>query len=235
MPSTWRSIAAWAASGSPSAIAETIGSWLACETRPGQARAGDDAQHLGDLDLDLRLGRDQAARARGLGDRDVEARVGQPEAGEGADGALGGGRRFGDCLTSVRPGPLGGERRRLARDGAPPVGQLAQRTARRRLAVEDERGRRVVAHEGAAGASAPCLDEAGGAQDLQRLAQRHGRDAELGGELELAREPLPGRQHAGADRLAEASHDLLDGPLRLERSERDVAGCGGHLNTITSR
>ena len=142
-------------------------------------------------------------------------------------------------VTASRPaaaGPLGGERRRLARDGAPPVGQLAQRAARRRLAVEDERGRRVVAHEGAAGASAPCLDEAGGAQDLQRLAQRHRRDAELGGELELARQPLPGRQHAGADRLAEASHDLLDGPLRLERSERDVAGCTErHLNTITSR
>ena len=136
---------------------------------------------------------------------------------------------------SAAPGPLGGERRRLARDRASPVGQLAQRTARRRLAVEDERGRRVVAHERAAGAAAARLDEAGLAQDLQRLAQRHRRDAELRGELELARQPLAGRQHAGADRLAEAAHDLLDGALRLQRSERDVAGGRSHLNTITSR
>ena len=44
---------------------------------------------------------------------------------------------------------------------------------------------------------------------------------------------LAWREHARADSLAEAAHDLLDGTFRLQRRKRDVAGgdpcC--HLNT----
>ena len=134
-----------------------------------------------------------------------------------------------------RLGALGGEGSGLAGDRAAPVGQLAQRAARRRLAAQDERRGRVVAHERAAGAAAPRLHEPRSAQDLQRLAQRHRRDAELSGQLDLARQALARREHAGADGLAEAAHDLLDRALGLERRERDVAGGDGHLNTITSR
>jgi len=39
----------------------------------------------------------------------------------------------------------------------------------------------------------------------------------------LARQPLARLEHAGADRLAQAAHDLLDGALGLERRECDVA------------
>ena len=204
--------------------------------RAREARPGDDAQHLGDLDLDLRLGGDQPSRARGLGDRDVEARIGEPEGRELADRLLGRGCGLVDCAAIGLAGAFGGERRRLARDRAPPIGQLAQRAASRRLAVQDERRRRVVAHERAAGAAAPRLDEARVAQDLQRLAEGHRRDAELCRELELGRQPLARREHARADGLAEAADDLLDGALGLERRERDVAGGDDlHLNTITSR
>ena len=125
----------------------------------------------------------------------------------------------------------------LARDRAPPVGQLAQRARVGGLARRARAPPGVLAHERAAGAAAARLDEAGVAQDLQRLAQRHRSHAELGRELELARQPLAGREHARADRLAEAAHDLLDGALGLEWRERDVASGerAGHLNTITSR
>ncbi len=126
-------------------------------------------------------------------------------------------------MRSAAVGALGREAGRLGRDGAAPVGQLAQLAARRRLAGHHERCR-VVAHERAAGAAAPRLHEAGLAQDLQRLAQRHRRHAQLRRELDLARQALAGREHAGADRLAEAAHDLLDRTLGLQRRERDVAG-----------
>ena len=159
----------------------------------------------------------------------MEARVGEPEGGELAHRALRGRGGVGDRPALLRPGALCGQRGGLARDRAPPVGQLAQRAARRRLAAGHERGGRIVAHERAAGAAAPRLHEARLAQDLQRLAQRHRRDAELRGELDLARQPLAGRQHARADRLAEAAHDLLDRALRLQRRERDVAGGGTSL------
>ena len=190
----------------------------------GQARPGDDAQHLGDLDLDLRLGRDQPARARGLGDRDVEASVGQPEGGELADGALGG---AGGAPTAP------GVRAALARSAA---SAAASPEMARRQSVSSRNSLRVggsPASTSAAGGSsrtkepplrpAARLDEAGVAQDLQRLAQRHRCDAELGGELELARQPLAGREHACADGLAEAPDDLLDSALGLQRCERDVA------------
>ena len=95
--------------------------------------------------------------------------------------------------------------------------------ARRGRGAGDERARRILAHERAPVAPAPRLDEAGLAQDLQRLAQRHRRDAELRGELDLARQPLARRQDARTDRLAQAPHDLLDGALGLQRSERDLA------------
>jgi len=41
--------------------------------------------------------------------------------------------------------------------------------------------------------------------------------------------------HKSSEALAESAHDLLDGALRLQRSECDVPGGWSHLNTITSR
>jgi len=140
------------------------------------------------------------------------------------------------CTAISLAGAVGGERGGLARDRTPPVGQLAQRAPSRRLSVEHERRGWIVAHERAAGTTATRFDEAGVAQDLQRLAQRHGSHAELRRELELGRQPLARREHARADGLTEAADDLLDGTLGLERRERDVAGGHDlHLNTITSR
>ena len=82
--------------------------------RAREARPGDDAQHLGDLDLDLRLGGDQPSRARGLCDRDVEARIGEPEGRELADRLLGRGCGLVDGAAIGLAGAFGCERRRLA-------------------------------------------------------------------------------------------------------------------------
>ena len=235
VPSTWRSIAAWAASGSPSAIAATIGSWLACETArarrgPGTTRSISAISTWICVSAATRRCEPEASATAMWKRASASRKPANPPT-----AALGRGRGVGHGLGARAARRARGERRGLARDGAAPVGQLAHRRARRRLAAQHERRRRIVAHERAAGAAAAGLDEPGLAQDLQRLAQRHRRDAELGGELDLAREALAGREHAGADRLAEAAHDLLDGALGLQRSERDVAGGRTHLNTITSR
>ena len=129
-----------------------------------------------------------------------------------------------------------GEAGRLGRDGAAPVRQLAQLAVRGRLAGHHERCR-VVAHERAARAPAPRLQEPRLPQDLQRLAERHRRHSQLRGQLDLAGQALAWREDARADSLAEAAHDLLDGTFGLQRRKRDVAGgypcC--HLNLITSR
>ena len=74
----------------------------------------------------------------------------------------------------------------------------------------------------------------GVAQDGERLAERHRRDREARGELALARQPLARLEHAGADRLADAADDRLDGSLDLERREHAVAGGDVHrLETST--
>ena len=217
-------------------MAATIGSWPACETArarrgPGTTRSISAISTWICVSAAISR-RERAASAIAMWKRASASR----KARELADRLLG--RRCGlvDCAAIGLAGAFGGERRRLARDRAPPIGQLAQRAACRRLAVQDERRRRVVAHERAAGAAATRLDEARVAQDLQRLAERHRRHAELCRKLELGRQPLARREHARADGLAEAADDLLDGALGLERRERDVAsGHDLHLNTITSR
>ena len=96
--------------------------------------------------------------------------------------------------------------------GRAPVGQIAQRAAA--TAPATGAAASTVAHEAAAAAAASRLDEPGRAQHCERLAQRHRRDVEPRGELDLGRQPRPGLEDAGADRLAEAAHDLLDRALR---------------------
>ena len=73
-----------------------------------------------------------------------------------------------------------------------------------------------------AAAAAAGLDEPGRAQHGERLAQRHRRDLQPRGELGLGRQLGTGLEDAGADRLADATHDLLDGALRAGRPERDL-------------
>ena len=217
-------------------MAATIGSWPACET--ARARRGPGTMRsISAISTWICVSaaisrRERAASAIAMWKRASASRKGanSPTACSAAAAASSHGAAIGLA------GAFGCERRRLARDCAPPIGQLAQRAASRRLSVQDERSRRVVAHERAAGAPAPRLDEARVAQDLQCLAEGHRSDAELCCELELGRQPLARREHARADGLAEAADDLLDGALGLERRERDVAsGHDLHLNTITSR
>jgi len=153
-------------------------------------------------------------------------------------GALRGGGRLAQRAALGFLRALGGERGGLPRDRAPPVGQLAQLAARGRLSREHERRRRIVAHERAAVAPAARLDEPCVAQDLQAPGAASSARRELRGELELARQPLAGREHAGSDGLTEPPDDLLDGSLRLQRCERETFSRGhgpGHLDTITSR
>ena len=133
-----------------------------------------------------------------------------------------------------QPGPLDAvraqrrQRRRLAGDGAPPVGQLAQLLGRRQRPRRLQRVTGVRRHERAAAAAAPGLDEAGIAEDRERLPERHRRDLEPGRQLPLARQPLARLEHARADRLADPAHDRLHGPLDLERREHGGAGGGVH-------
>ena len=148
-------------------------------------------------------------RAR-LCDRDVEARIGERK-GALADRLLG--RRCGlvDCAAIGLVGAFGGERRRLARDRAPPIGQLgAAPAACRRLAIQDQRRRRVVAHERPAGAAATRLDEA-------RVQDRCAWRSVIGAtpSRAVARGARPARARP-RDGLAEPADDLLDGALGLE-------------------
>ena len=193
--------------------------------RAREARARDDAQHLGDLDLDLRLGGDQPARARGLGDRDVEARVGEPEGRELADGALGRrcglddrralGRRSARSAASAAASPEIARRQSVSSrsalrvGGSPPSTSAAGGSSRtneppvrpRRVSTNPASRRICSAWRSVIGATPSC------AASSSSLGRRS-----------------PGREHARADRLAEPAHDLLDRALGLERRERDVAG-----------
>ncbi len=84
-----------------------------------------------------------------------------------------------------------------------------------------------LADEAASAAATPRLDEAGRAEHRERLAQRHGRDLEAGGQLGLGRQLGAGLEDAGADRLADPADDLLDGALGTRRPEGDLDREGG--------
>jgi hypothetical protein len=86
-----------------------------------------------------------------------------------------------------------------------------------------------VARAAASAAASPGLDEARLAQDRERLAERHRGDLQPGRELGLGREPLARREQAGADRLADAADDPLDGALRLEGAEGDLTRLDRHM------
>jgi hypothetical protein len=128
--------------------------------------------------------------------------------------------------------PLGGERGRRAGDRGVVVGEVAEVVdAQLREAVEEAclggLGGRV--DERAAVAPAPRLDQPGRSQADERLAQRDGGDAELGGQLGLARQLVTVAEHADADRVREPPLDLGDTAAPVERREHRVARTRGNV------
>jgi len=154
----------------------------------------------------------------------VEAGVGAAEGRCVAHGLLGRPRRRAQPFELAVGPARGGERGRLARHGAPPVGEPAQLLGGGRV---ERGGRRIRGDERAARPAAPDLEEPGVLEHRERLAQGHARDAERLGQLDLARQALARREQPGADRLADPAHDLLDRARRLDGREEEVAGDGG--------
>ena len=192
---------------------------------PRQPRAGDDAQHLAELDLDLRLGArpgggsaeasamamwKRASASRKAANRPPRARP----------------RRPSSAMTRARlaVARCGGQRGRLAETarrqsvssrnsprvgGSPDEHERAGGSSRtneppvrpRRVSTNPASRRICSAWRSVIGATPSC------AASSTSLGRRS-----------------PGASTPGADRLAEAAHDLLDGALRLQRCERDVAG-----------
>jgi hypothetical protein len=154
----------------------------------------------------------------------VEARVGAAERGGVGGRVLDRAHRGAQHLELGRRAARRGQRRRLARDRAPPVRERAELLGGRGV----ERGRRRVGRDERAPGPPPAdLEQPRVLEHGERLAQRHARDAERLGELDLPGQPLAWREQAGADRLADAAHDLLDGAGGLDARQQEVAGDGG--------
>ena len=123
--------------------------------------------------------------------------------------------------------PLGRQPRRRAGDRRAVVGEVAQLVdAQLGEPLEQPRlrrlGRRV--HERAAVAAAARLDQPGAPQADERLAQRDGRHAELGGELGLGGQLVAVAEHAArGSRRDEPPLHLGHPPALVERREHGVA------------
>ncbi len=191
---------------------------------PRARRSRRDREHLAELHLQLRLGCHQPRGAAELGDEDVEAGVGTAEGGGVAHGLLGRPRRGAEPFELAGGPAGGGERGGLARHGAAPVGERAELLGGGWV---ERWGRRVGGDERAACPPTPDLEQARVLEHRERLAQRHARDAERLGQLDLPRQALARREQPGADRLADPAHDLLDRARRLDGREEEVAGDGG--------
>jgi hypothetical protein len=183
------------------------------------------------LRLQVHLRPRQPQRARRRRHLDVEARVG------GA--ALGIGRRARQPLDVLRQSlqvgagcPLGGEGRGGPGDRGAVVGEVAQVVdAQLGEALEQprlRRGRRRV-HERPAVAPAARPDEPRAPEPDERLPQRDGGDAELGGELGLARQLVPVAEHAAPDGVGEPALDRGDPAAPVERREHRVARTRGDM------
>jgi len=59
--------------------------------------------------------------------------------------------------------------------------------------------------------------------------QGHRRDVESCRQLLLRRQPLSRGEQSGPDRLADATHDLLDRSLRLQRPEHELVRLDLHM------
>ncbi len=182
-------------------------------------------EQLTDLRAQPRLLVGEPGGLRGGGDRDRQLGVRAPQV------TRGGGRAqpldlLLQALDLVRLRALGGELGGGAGDRPALIAEVAQladaEALQRRAGVGGRLG------EAAAAAAAAGDDQALAAQDRERLAQRDGGDAELGGELGFRRQALAVLQQPEADRVTEPAGDELRAAAgilqRREHRARDRCG-----------
>jgi hypothetical protein len=131
-------------------------------------------------------------------------------------------------LTQIlRFGALRGEACGGTGDGRPVVAQIAQLLGAPASEMRQQPfldGAFGDGHEASAAAPPAGGDETPLAQCHQRFAQRHGGDAELGGEFGLAGQLLAVGEQSELDGVAQPPYHRIDSCLRADRSEDGSSG-----------